>query len=741
MKTSLEDFLKNPSWICSKEQEGFTSQIFEKEFTSSSLPKEAMAFVGVLGVYALFVNDKRVLQGILEPGITSKKRVLGQSYDLLPYLQKGTNTLRVELAEGWAIGDYGDVHAPRHNHYLGDHLSLAFYLSLGEKSIQSDSSWECYEGFHKSSGIYYGEDVDLTQKKKSLGKALMDLSAHPKLEEGKVWLSEHEHFPALRYFVTPKGEQVIDFGQNLAGYPRIKMVGKRGEELAFDFAETLDKEGNFYRANYRSARSEFHVVSLGNGEEIQPSFSYFGYRYLRLLSYPQEVHLEDFVSIAIYSEMTPRMTFSSSNPLLVKLFQNVFWSQKSNFVSIPTDCPQRDERLGWTGDAEIFAPTALLNADCKDFYLSYLQDVCLEQAEDGAIPDVVPNVLCYTPLSSAGWGDVITLLPNDLYEATGDLKAFQIALPSMKKWVRYIQQSSPEKYLWLDHPHFGDWLALDGGEANFGLTQRDFTASLYYYESAFLVEKAMALLGDKDPEFVGLSAAIRKEFRKKFLVHGLPSLYYHNEESKKGRIEAALTQTSLSEALYFKMYEGEEERLTLAKALHEKLVADGLKLKTGFLGTVSILYALAENGYAEDAYSLLLNEKDPGWLYSILKGATTVWESYDGILPNGDFKDPGMNSFNHYSHGAVMGWIYQDALGIRCLEAGYKKILFAPHPDLRVKWMEAHFESPVGKISSRYEVKDGGIEYVFESPSVSEAVISKKHYPLHVGKSVLFLKN
>lgn len=740
MNESWADFIKDPHWISSPEPSSFQSQIFEKEIVLTSLPHEAKAIIGVIGVYVFFINDKRVLPGILEPGISSKKRLLAQVYDVLPYLKKGKNLLRLSLAEGWAVGDYGDIHSPKHDRYLGDHLSLAFLLKTESGEVSSDGSWRCYEGYHQSSGIYYGEDVDLTQTPRFVGLAKDDKTPHPSIELSTVWIKEGECFPALRLITTPAGERVLDFGQNLAGYPRIKMVGKRGDVLAFDCAEMLDKEGNFYRANYRSARSEFKVVSTGDGSWIEPSFSYFGYRYLRLLSYPSEVHLENFFSVAVYSEMKPTMSFSSSNPLLNQLFSNVLWSQKSNFVSIPTDCPQRDERLGWTGDAAIFAPTALMNFQCEDFYLSYLQDVCLEQAEDGAVPDVVPNVLPYRPLSSAGWGDVISLLPEALYRSYGDLRGFQIALPSMKKWVRYIQKSSPEPYLWLDHPHFGDWLALDGGEANFGLTQRDFTASLYYYKSASLVEEAMALLGESDPEFVGLSAKIRSEFRKKFFLDGLPTLYYHSEASKKGRIEAALTQTSLSEALYFKIYDNEEERQALALALHQKLLQDGMKLKTGFLGTVSILFALAENGYAPDAYSLLLNEKDPGWFYSVLKGATTVWESYDGVLPQGDFKDPGMNSFNHYSHGAVMGWIYKDALGFQMEEAGYQKILFAPHSDPRLPWMEARFQSPVGPLLSRFENKKEGVEYVFETPRPASALLDGKRYPLQAGKNVLFVK-
>lgn len=730
----------DPVWIKSPIYEGMRSLAFEKGFLWDGSADKAEAFLACVGIYAFFLNGRRVGPGVLEPGISEKKRVLAQRYDVLPYLKKGNNAIRVEIAEGWAVGVYG---TSEHKNYVSDHTSFFFALSLPGVSCCSDASWKAYAGNSMASGIYYGEDIDLTKEDEFLGFALVDDSAHPSIEEGGVPIIEHEPLPGKSLFLTPKGERVVDFGQNLTGYPEILLPEcPRGTEFAFDFGEVLDKEGNFYRANYRSARSQFRVISDGKRRWIKPAFSFFGYRYMRIIATYGLPDLRSYESIPVYSDISQTIGFSSSEPSLQKLFENVLWSQKDNFLDIPTDCPQRDERLGWTGDAQIFSSTAVMNFDCEKFYLRWLKDVCLDQNDDGGVPGVVPNVLNGGTMTSCGWGDVITILPESLHYAYGSLDGYRLCLPAMKKWVRFIRHDGPEEYLWLNHPHYGDWLALDGGEGPFGLTQMDFLSSIYFLHSASILEKAMKLLGDDDPEFSGLSARIKKEIRAKFMKDGLPCLYYHDEEARKGRREAALTQTSLSGALEFGIYEGEEERRKLAGALHELLVRDGMKMKTGFLGTGFILYALSRNGYADDAYSLLLNSNDPGWLYSVLRGATTVWESYDSILPDGSFKSETMNSFNHYAHGAVMGWIYKEALGIQAEEAGYKKILFAPKASKRIGSMEARLLSPEGTIVSGFANKTGGTEYTFVSPiSEARAIIGGLVYPLKKGSNTLFIKD
>lgn len=727
-------------WIKSPIYKGNRSLAFEKEILWDGVGSKAEAFLTCVGIYAFFINDKRVTPGVLEPGISQKKHVLVQKYNVLPYLKRGKNIVRVELAEGWAVGVYGTAD---YKNYVSDHTSFCFILNLPNATYRSDASWKVYASNSMASGIYYGEDIDLTKDDEYLGLSIIDESSHPVVEKGGVPILEHESLLPKEIFTTPKGETVVDFGQNLTGYLEILLPEcPKGTEFAFDFGEVLDKNKNFYRDNYRSARSEFRIISDGKKQWIKPKFTFFGYRYLRILSFYGTPKIGNFKSIVVYSDIKQTIGFASSNPLIQKLYENVLWSQKDNFLDIPTDCPQRDERLGWTGDAQIFSSTAVMNFDCEKFYLRWLKDVCLDQKDNGAVLGIVPDVLNGNTMSSCGWGDVITILPDSLYYAYGGLDGFKLCLDAMKKWVQFIRHDGPEEYLWLNHEHYGDWLALDGGEGFFGLTQRDFLASIYFYHSASILEKAMNLLNDNDPEFIGLSSKIKKEIRAKFMKDGLPSLYYHDEEAKKGRKEAGITQTSLSAALEFGIYEGEEERKALALALHNLLVKDGMKMKTGFLGTVFILYALSKNGYVDDAYSLLLNSKDPGWLYSVLKGATTVWESYDSILPDGSFRSQTMNSFNHYSHGAVMGWIYKEALGIQAEEAGYTKILFAPKATRRIENMEASLISPVGKITSRFENKPEGIQYTFVSPiKEARAIINGVNYSLHKGRNVLFIKD
>lgn len=465
-----------------------------------------------------------------------------------------------------------------------------------------------------------------------------------------------------RIFTTPVGETVIDFGQEITGYVEVSLDAHAGDCVELSHAEVLDKHGNFYTENYRAAKAKFLYFCKEGFQTWHPKLTFFGFRYIRVDQFPggaKAVRPDNFTAVVVCSDLQRTGFLSSSNPLLNKLFDNIIWGQKGNFVDVPTDCPQRDERLGWTGDAQVFIRTACYNFDTETFYRKWLADLAADQYPDGHVDHVIPAIL-ENQKTSAAWGDAACVCPWELYQAFGDADILRSQFNSMKKWVGYITSSTTTKNLWTGGEHYGDWLGLDAPSGSYkGSSDEDLIASAFYAHSTELVIAAGKVLGEDVSEYEALYADIVTAFQQTWPV-------YH-------------TQTECILAAHFHL----AKDCQAAADQLAKLVTDcGIQLKTGFVGTPYLLHVLSDYGYASLAWSLLLRENYPSWLYPVTKGATTIWEHWDGIMENGDFWTRDMNSYNHYAYGAVADWVYGNAAGIRPLDdcPGYEKFLSPRFP-------------------------------------------------------------
>ena len=511
----------------------------------------------------------------------------------------------------------------------------------------------------------------------------------------------------------------MDFGQNLTGYVEIALDGVKGEAVELSHAEVLDKNGNFYTENYRSAKAKYLYFCRDGAQRYKPKLTFYGFRYIRVDRFPggaETAAPENFTAIAVHSDMKRTGYLSCSDPLLNKLFENVIWGQKGNFLDVPTDCPQRDERLGWTGDAQVFIRTACLNFDAERFFTKWLADLAADQREDGAVGHVIPNVLHQS--GSAAWDDAATICPWAVYLAYGDPNILCAQFASMKKWVDYITAHTTTRDLWTGGEHYGDWLGLDAPSGSYkGSSREDLIASAFYAHSTALVIKAGRVLGQDISAYEALYERIVRAFRQAYPVYQ--------------------TQTECTLAVYFALAEDAQKT---ADQLAQMIRDCGTKLQTGFVGTPYLLHALSAHGYTELAYDLLLRREYPSWLYPVTKGATTIWEHWDGQMENGDFWSSDMNSFNHYAYGAVADWVYTVAAGIQTVEEkpGYAAVRIAPQPDKRLDWLEASVETRHGLVRSRWEKQRDMWRYEIETPVEAEVVIDGRKTFCRPGRYIFF---
>ena len=695
-------------WIRNETDIGEVSPIFSKNVTLRGAIVRATAYVTVLGVYELLVNGKKVGDAVLAPGWTDYKyRVQYQTYDITDYLTDGENRFDIHCGKGWACG------IGEERRHAVDHISalaaIKFEYSSGEcETVISDDSWSVYTSQVQRSEIYHGELLDLTAESRLVGAASIDdtCSGVEIFAQVGEYIRERERVSAKEYIVTPKGERVIDFGQNLAGYVEIKIKGKKGDRIVLSCAEVLDKDGNFYTDNYRSAKSLMEYVLNGEEVVLKPRFTFFGYRYIRLDEYPfDEVELDNFTSIAVYSDMKRIGNFSCGDAKINQLYSNIIWGQRSNFLDVPTDCPQRNERLGWTGDAQVFCRTANINYDASDFFKKWLGDMRVDQREDGSIPQIIPSVLSST-LISAAWSDAAVICPWELYLATGDKSFLEDNLSMMKRWVEYLHNFGEDEYGWMGAKHFGDWLAMDAGDGQYiGATQTDLIAGAFFAYSTSLLIKACKVLGEDTAYYEELYTKVRTHFRECFMKDGLPVVYPKHDAFDTKRTVKAITQTAIVLILKFDLCE-ESERKLLTDTLVSLIKENDNRMTTGFVGTPYILHALSENGRSDVAYELLFQEKNPSWLFSVNHGATTIWEHWDGLKEDGTFWSDDMNSFNHYAYGSVYDWIFGVCVGIKIAEggAGYKRVDIKPTPCRRLGFADASIKTKGGtlRVAWRY---------------------------------------
>ena len=725
--------MENKNWIYAENLADSGCVGFCKAIEIAKPVKSAEVTATALGIYNLYINGKKVGDALFKPGWTSYNyRLQYQRYDITNYLKSGENEICFLCAPGWAVGYLGKGNI---NHTYAEHISLTADIKItynddSALELVTNPTWDTVSDQVVSSEFYHGETQDLSVAPMIVGKAKADAVPDTRLilDEGAD-VTEHERLKPLKLIITPKGERVIDFGQNLAGYVEIRVKGNRKDRITISHAEVLDRDGNFYTKNLELARCTNTYILSGNDDLLKPKFTFQGYRYIRLDEYPfEEVDLSRFTSVAVYSDMERTGSFSCGNEKVNRLYSNSIWGQRSNFIDVPTDCPQRDERCGWTGDVLAFAKTAAIHYDVSAVLRKWLHDLILEQKSDGAIYGVVPSVNERGMRVSTAWGDVITVAPWEMYLAYGDAELLEECYPAMLKWISYIRHSGDEEYLWLGGNHYGDWLASDAilsPEHREGATQTDLIASAYFAHSVELAVRAGRVLKKDTKDLELLHQNIRKKFREYFIKDGLPTIYPKYDALSVNRPVKGLTQTSISLVLRFHLYEGEIEREKLTDKLLELIRENDGKMNTGFVGTPHILHALSENGRVRTAYDLFLSEKNPSWLFSVDRGATTIWEHWDSIKEDGSFWNDCKNSFNHYSYGCVFDWVYTWVLGIRPMEdaPAYQRFTLAPHPDERLGHAEGSIKTRYGTISVSWRYENGRINYSFTIPEGSSAEV------------------
>lgn len=717
------------NWIISPHEPGNAVELFERLFEIHGQVREAILCISARGVYSAELNGQRLGPGVLTPGWTSNSRMLYQQYDVTACIQE-QNRLSIGLARGWGADTLGwvpNAAAKRPQPALIAQLEI---LTTGGKRIciGTDERWQVTTSPVLFAQIYHGETVDLTAAIRPIGWAVRIKIPAELVPQYGEWITEHERLAPAACIHTPKGECVLDFGQNLTGYVELRIRGPRGGRIVLHHAEALDSEGNFYNENYRTARNEMTYVLSGGNDIFKPRYTFQGFRYVRLSEYPLEtVDLSAFMAVAVYSDMNRTGRFCCGNADINQLYHNILWGQRSNYLDIPTDCPQRDERLGWTGDAQVFCRTAAINYDVERFFDKWLDDMALEQWPDGAISGIVPD--CFRNRSdkktriSAAWGDAACIIPWELYMAYGNAVQLRKRLPMMRRWVDYIRHAGPEEYLWLGGMHYGDWLAMDAGSDSYvGATSNDLIASAFFAYSTSLLIRAGEALGENMSAYRSLYQKIVCAFRTYFMENGMPKVELpYTEVCVNGHApidttRRGITQTALTLILHFNLCTV-FERPKLAAKLAEMIHAADTHLETGFVGTPYLLHALSDNGYAALAYDLLLQTTAPSWLYSVQHGATTMWEHWDSVRADGSFWSSNMNSFNHYAYGAVYDWIFGVAAGIKPSAPGYQKISLCPHPDQRLGFLNVSLRTRSGMLRTCWYYKGDMVYYEFEVPA------------------------
>lgn len=703
--------------------------LFRKSFAIPKKIKAATAYITSHGMYEAQINGQRVGDAYLTPGWTSfNKRLQYQVYDVTHLLVNGQNAIGVSVGNGWYRGYL--AWGGNKNSY-GSDIALLFQLAITytdgtTELLLSDQNWKSSTGVIRYAEIYHGETIDMRQEKTGWTKTgyndadwsgvqTSNYSKDVLIATYNEPVKKQETFKPVKVLTTPNGKTVLDFGQNLVGWVMVKATGKSGDSIIIRHAEVMDKYGYFYTDNLRAAKATATYILHGKEEQIlEPHFTFFGFRYILVENYPGEIKPENFTAVALYSAMPPTGSFVCSNPLLNQLQHNIQWGQRGNFLDVPTDCPQRDERLGWTGDAQAFSRTAAFNFGVNNFFAKWLCDVAADQRADGLVPHVIPNVLGANEGASTGWADVSTILPWNMYLAYGDKRILDDQYKSMKAWVNFMQNQSKND-LWQTGSHFGDWLfyrPFDDNDGKAAVTDKYLIAQCFYAHSTELLIKTATLLGNTADAatYKALLEKIKAAFVKEYLT-------------PNGRLVSG-TQTAYVLALQFDMLP-EALRTQAAARLVENIKSYNYHLTTGFLGTPYLCHVLHRFGYTGIAYKLLLQESYPSWLYPVKMGATTIWERWDGQKPDSTFQTPNMNSFNHYAYGAIGDWMYRVIAGLDTYEdgPGYKHIKIQPHPGGGLTNAAATLQTYYGTVSSRWTINGNELTLDVEIPANTTADI------------------
>lgn len=679
--------------------------VLEQKFTVRSA-KQVTLRATALGVYFAEVNGVRVGDGYLAPGWTSYNKTLQvQEYDITSLVKEGENILSLTVTEGWYCGPL--TWERKRDTYGKQPAVCADLVADGKRILSTDESWAAWESYIRESGIYDGETQDYTVDLKPLTPVAVAFNKQALVPQMCEPVRTVERISVKEVIRTPKGELVYDFGQNLAGVAEVKTPEDFDGTLVLRHAEIL-VNGNFYTENLRSAKATDAFTCKG-AHTLSAEFTFHGFRYLKLEG--ADLPAENITALVRHTDMKRTGRIQTDNARFQRLYENVIWGQRGNFVDIPTDCPQRDERLGWTGDINAFCRTAAYNYDIRAFMKKWLKTLRDEQREDGEISFFAPNITKEWG-TDAFWCDAITMVPWTLYEIYGDTSFLSENFEAMKKFLA-ARDKNTENGLMAKGHEFGDWLALDKEQSlpssPYGRTDVYYLSNVFYVVSAKITADAAGILGDKD------AGKYRKKYER--LLQRIRREYV----TPGGRL-AFDTVTAQAVALHFGIIP-EQYRNKLAAILNENVVRHGYRMVTGFIGSPFLLFALADNGYFETARKVLLNNGFPGWLYEVDMGATSIWERWNSLMPDGTPNPDGMNSYNHYAYGSVMEFVYRRIAGIEAKEAGFAKIKVAPHPVKGLPKLYAEYESVRGKIVSEYWQKDGKIEYVIEIPGQIEAEI------------------
>lgn len=729
-------------------------QYLRKVFPAKKSVAQARLYATAHGVYHLEINGQKVGTHELAPEITAYENYLQyQTYDVTSLIDAGENVLGAILADGWFCGRIG---LPGDSCQYGEKLALLMQLEIdyqdGERqTIISDSAFKSSTGALVYSDLFIGEKYDARLEPSGWHTPDFDDTEWKPVNitnDGFTNLVAQYSEPLrvvkeikpIQMIKTPKGETVVDLGQNIAGRVRMRVHGLAGIEIVLDHGEMLDADSNFLgqiRGRNKDQR-DIYILKGEGVETYEPRFTMHGFRYVRVTGYPGEPSVDDFTGVVIASDLRGTGNFTCSDERLNRLQENIRWSQRGNLVSIPTDCPQR-ERAGFTGDAQVFAPTACFNMDVNSFFTRWLRNLQLEQREDGQVPATVPYwksyIEMFTPIqggahTSAGWGDACIIIPWVLYQAYGDKRILEENYSTMARWLDYVQREaetgiperlkdglSPEarerqKYLWNTGFHFGDWLipSLTGGYRNpfeAANATKEIAASCFYaYDTELMAKIAQCLSMDSDHQrYSALNAKIREAFSAEYVdADGkLPSHY-------QGMYVLALNMNMVPA----------EKRPLLTHQLVNLIEQNGWRLDTGFVSVPYLLDVLCENGRQDVAYQLLFQTECPSWLYEVEKGATTIWESWDAISPDGTVN---LSSFNHYAFGCVGNWLYRYVAGLDKVQVGYKHILINPHPTTELTFARASYDSVYGEIVSAWEIKDGRMHITATIPPNTTATL------------------
>ncbi|MFD7136817.1 family 78 glycoside hydrolase catalytic domain [Streptomyces sp. NPDC059894] len=719
------------------------------EFTARAAVRSARLLVTALGVYEMQINGAVVGDHVLAPGWTSyRHRHRYQSFDVTALLRDGRNAWGAHLADGWYRGLLGFNGGTRD--IYGDRTGLLAELRIEyadgtTETVTTGEDWSWAPGPVLAAGLYEGEEHDARHERAGFAEPGFDDPAWEPVEvldfdtsvlfpADSPPVRRTEYVTPVAVTTSPTGRTILDFGQNLVGRLRIRVRGEAGRTITLRHAEVLQDGDLCVRPlRHATATDRYTLRGAPDGEEWEPRFTFHGFRYADVEGWPGDLDPADVTAVVLHSDLRRTGWFSCSDDSLNRLHENVVWGMRGNFVDVPTDCPQRDERLGWTGDVQVFAPTASFLYDVRDFLRSWLRDLAADQgADERRVPPVFsPDIPVITPVPippgnppMAGWCDAAVIVPWVLYERYADTEVLRTQYPSMRAWVDAVDRIAGPGHVWGEGFQFGDWLdptapADDPGRA---MTSSELVATAYFAHSARLLARTAEVLDDKDTSehYHALADAVRDAFRDRFHTGG-------------GRLTEE-TQTAYALALCFRLLEDDAERAEAGRRLAGLVAGRDHRVGTGFLGTPLVCDALTDTGHVDTAYRLLTQRSCPSWLYQVDMGATTVWERWDSMLPDGGVNPGEMTSFNHYALGAVADWMHRTVAGLAPAGPGYRRLLVRPRPGGGLTWARAEYDTPHGRAETSWRVEGGRLLVdVLVPPAVTALVDLPGAEPVEAG--------